>query len=127
MKTKEDKIALLEETAAFFNSGNRSTGPDGHSCLYWSPSNQEGCAIGRLIKDKELCKKLDGEFKDDSSVGSDEVFARLPIEIQEYGQVFLAELQALHDYHPNWDRDGLSQFGKNKVSSIKAGIMNGSF
>lgn len=126
MKAKEDKIALLEETAAFFNSGNRSTGPDGHSCLYWSQSSQ-GCAIGRLIEDKELCRKLDGSFSDDSSVTNGEVFACLPVEIREYGRVFLAELQSLHDYLPNWDKDGLSQFGKNKVSSIKAGIMNGSF
>ena len=53
MKSKEDKLKLLKETVAHFNLGNRSTNSPienmAERCLY----SGKGCAIGRLIEDKE--------------------------------------------------------------------------
>lgn len=121
MKTIKQKLALLDETAAFFNSSNRCEGAH-YSCRYWM-RGKAGCAIGRLIKDKELCRKLD-EAKI-NAVNSDYVFNALPKDLQEYGRRYLAYLQCLHDDSFNWQRDGISALGKIAVKKIRNKVLTG--
>ena len=72
-------------------------------------SNTLGCAIGRHILDKGLCKKLDN--MSNGSVILDEVFELLPDNLKELGKNFLFEIQKLHDNKYNWNADGLSEKG----------------
>ncbi len=110
LKRKE----LLDETASHFNSTNRSVekGVSISVCIY----SGVGCAIGRKIEDKELCKKLDWQIE--SAVSSDNTFQMLPENLKELGQDFLTELQNLHDAKGNWIESGLSDEGYQKYYKI---------
>jgi hypothetical protein len=115
----KDQEEMLNDTINHFNSNNRSYSLDG--CTY-SPAhnNTQGCAIGRLIKDKALCAELDvmGDSSN-SYVGHEEVFKKLPLEIQSLGKGFLEAVQTLHDSPDNWNENGLSEMGEEEVGLIK--------
>ncbi len=114
MKTQEEKYQLLLNTALAFTAKNRSialtviAGSPSPRCKYFMEGSP-GCAIGRLIEDKELCRKLDE--CSNTGVDEDEIFSKLPADLQEYGPDFLRELQELHDEDNNWDIYGLTQEG----------------
>ncbi len=117
LQTKQ--LALLEDIIKFFNSENRCT--DNQDCCKYYFEGKEGCAIGRLIPDKELCKKLDlgiGEYNT-SGVSNIEVFKLLPKELQYYEQEFLYRLQRLHDIKENWNSSGLTEKGQFITEDIK--------
>lgn len=118
MNTNSNIIArrreILEDTIQHFNSNNRSVVNNNRRCLY----SGNGCAIGRLIKDKELCLTLDdlnGGWSDTSVVS---VWPLLPDELKELGQKFLVSLQTLHDIEEYWDINGLSVSGHLKHLDI---------
>ncbi len=115
MTIKQKRLALLDETAAHFNSKNRSATPNG--CFYGGI----GCAIGRKIEDKELCAKLDEKWDSEqgSSVGNCAVFRKLPGDLRKLGQSFLRDLQLLHDTDHNWDSKGLTLDGHEAYEAIK--------
>ena len=110
---KKRQLNVLNETIAIYNLENRSVTNSG--CKYYLNSNT-GCAVGRLIEDKELCKELDG-WDDDTSVRM--VFDRFPKKIQKLDIHFLQKLQNLHDNKINWDVTGISKIGKQEVENIK--------
>lgn len=102
--------ALLEETAAFYNSNNRCTFRLGQ-CKYYLPEKPWGCAVGRMIPINERIKLI--------GLGSVEwSFAELPESIRVFGKLFLQELQLLHDAGGNWNENGLTKQGKEKMLSI---------
>jgi hypothetical protein len=75
-----------------------------------------GCAVGRIIKDKNLCLFFDSKAA--SAVDNEEIFYALPDEIQELGCYFLTELQYLHDNPGHWNETGLSPEGQEKYNFI---------
>ena len=109
--------AVLDDAIAYFNKNTRSFNEQGNCCYQPTPTSQ-GCAVGRLIADKELCKTLDANLEN-TGVGVTRVFNKLPIEVQELGESFLTDLQSLHDGYYNWDETGLSEDGISRVNSIK--------
>ena len=117
---KKKRKALLDETAAHFNLNNRSTEFPTiiyQRCIY----SGVGCAIGRKIEDKELCKKLDQSdpfMSKGSAVSNDYIFNQLPDHLRELGQDFLVDLQRLHDFAENWNENGLSGQGKHVYELI---------
>ncbi len=116
MKSLEEHIKLLDETAAFYNTGNRCIGELG-ACMYFV-EGKPGCAIGRLIADKDLCRELDK--LDLPAVAT--VYDQFPPELQEYKKEFLSDLQALHDGGYYWDEQGINGFGKRQVEVIKSNL-----
>jgi hypothetical protein len=108
------QLALLEETAKTYNSDNRCINDEG-ICKYFV-EGKIGCAIGRLIEDKELCKRLDDSKG--KVVKNIKIFNQLPEKLKEYTQEFLSDLQILHDNSDNWNEEGLSETGKKVVSQI---------
>lgn len=124
----EKRLALLEETAAHYNSDNRCE--SGTSCVY-SPTTvglegkTEGCAIGRKLP-KELAIKFDEISKNNDDMGGvishHSLFDLLPNELKDLGADFLTDLQQLHDLTWNWDATGLSSSGLEDVNNIKAKI-----
>lgn len=122
----QQRLALLEETAAHYNSTNRAVKEGTSNCQYSPTATSEGCAIGRKLP-KELAHFLDVTPVSFSgkSVNSQEVFDLMPEELKRLGKRFLRELQSLHDRISNWNNLGLSELGKTRVLRMKALIANG--
>lgn len=116
--TKKELIkkrrAVLNDTIAHFNLKNRCVNRYG-DCRYIVVEKDKvrGCAIGRLIKDKELCKRLDKRGP------VSEVFRFLPQFLKDLGERFLTVVQRLHDDEQNWREDGLSERGRDKAKAIR--------
>lgn len=116
---KHKRLTILDDTVKWFSVHPRAIGTTAatKSCLYYKDENT-GCSVGRLIPDKELCKKLDDFAM--SSVSSDDVFNLLPEQLKVLGQEFLAELQSIHDNDEFWvNGGGLSDKGKLEYEYIK--------
>lgn len=124
MKSLQEKLALLDETAAFYTSETLCMldGPvtDGARCRYHI-DGKAGCAVGRLIADKELCKRLDAS----TITGVVAVFELFPTDVQEYGKNFLVALQGLHDDSDHWTSTGLSEDGRKRVAEIRQSLEGG--
>ena len=106
---KAKQSAFLEETCSYYNSTTRNTNDKGYCKYYPAHDKTEGCAIGRKIADKDLCKKLDSiSF---NGIFRDEIFNKLPYNLKELGKNFLDYIQNLHDKPLNWDENGLSEEG----------------
>lgn len=120
---KQKQLRILTETASAYIKDTRSI-TSGGQCVYFKEGTQ-GCAVGRLIADKELCKKLDAKFDENGKLNTTTsakgVFDRLPQDVQELGVEFLTRLQGLHDdlNERYWDDLGLTEDGKVYVESIK--------
>lgn len=115
METIEQKrLTVLNDTIGYFNTTTRNINVNDTCQYYPQHEKTEGCAVGRLIKDKELCKKLDT-----LGGGTRKLFKHLPAEVQELGVEFLVDLQLLHDYLYHWDQNGLTPRGKDKAEYIK--------
>jgi hypothetical protein len=109
------QLELLEETIEFYKHHDRCVTNLG-LCKYHI-DGKEGCAIGRLITDVDLRKKLD--LAPVCSVDSHAIFEMLPKEIQEYGKTFLASLQYLHDFEYHWDGRKITDEGLMFIDQIK--------
>ncbi len=110
------RIEVLNDTINHYNLNNRSN--KGVDCTYFpAHEGSEGCAVGRLIKDKELCKELD---KPNGATGSgvSGIFDKLPEDVKFLGKNFLRDLQHLHDEKLNWVESGLSHRGLEEVKII---------
>ena len=110
--------AFVEETAAHYNSKNRSMNTKNGACMY-SPAHAgtEGCAIGRKVADKNLCRTFDEQYCN-SAVSATSVFTQLPPELQELGVDFLDEVQLLHDETYYWCEGGLNASGREVLGAI---------
>jgi hypothetical protein len=113
---QQKQLAFLEETVAFYNLGNRCVQGDGVTCRYHI-DGKDGCAIGRRIADKELCKHLD-KFEN-TGVLERRVYDLLPESLKELGQSFLSKVQQLHDTSFYWTKTGISATGEERVIEIK--------
>lgn len=112
---QKKQLAFLEETAGFYNTDNRALNDTG-DCVYISTDKSPGCAIGRHIP-AELGKKLDdAPF---SGVSNDDIFNALPYSLKELTKQFLTDIQELHDTAWNWNEEGLTETGKNRVLELK--------
>ncbi len=77
--------------------------------MYYN-NEKPGCAIGRHIDDKDLCKDLDAGLVKSISFTSN--FNRLPQKLQDLTKNFLVCVQILHDTEGNWNSQGISEAGK---------------
>lgn len=119
MKTKQERIALLEETAAHYKLDTRALDLKGR-CTYWSEEKQCGCAIGRKLP-IGLARALTALHVAKGPKASDvhEYWEFFPEDLQQYGKNFLKALQILHDGQENWTEDGLSEKGRDYVEEIR--------
>lgn len=124
---KQRQAKVLQETLEYYQQD-----PEGRRCTYdsvcsYSPktvgkeSTSEGCAVGRLLT-PELRERLDRENEGDNS---NQVFFKLPIEIQELGKGFLKGLQCFHDEDSYWDMEGLTEEGKEQYNRLVEKIEEG--
>jgi len=118
MTIEKRRLALIEETITHYTLKNRGEIKTsiGSKCIYSPTPTSEGCAIGRLIADKEVCKAMDVLA---GCVNDPKLESLLPTEIKELGVDFLLALQRLHDGEDNWSDNGLTLSGISTVNSIK--------
>lgn len=103
------QTAFLRDTIKHFNLNNRSTGSKAgiEGCLYSPTETSCGCAIGRHVLNKDLCKTWDQSRLPFGILFSDGEFGQLAA----LGRKFLMQCQALHDLEANWTEQGLSARG----------------
>lgn len=112
MKTIEKRrLEILDWEKDNRNINNRSVNSVS-MCAYSGPI---GCAVGRLVSDKDLCYKMDS--LDDSSIYH--VFSLLPEDVRELGKGFLSVVQELHDTNVYWNENGLTSRGMENYDDIK--------
>ena|SRR5688500_8026129 len=119
---------IIDEIAAHYNLGNRSVemrafeDKDGlieereYSCLYNSPDGKH-CAFAYMCIDPSKLEEYCGVkdlFRDDKVTMDD-----LKEEYRGHDIGFYSDLQAFHDTRDYWTEEGLNEFGKNKVESLK--------
>lgn len=135
---KDDMRRVLKSTVDYYSQDptNRRCYVEGEGCGY-SPhilgieEYSKGCAIGRIINNKEEQLNLDlryGKFSPTiyalySSFKADNFNGELPIVssiLSKYPLNFLTFLQELHDTKQHWDFEngGLTSQGKRKVREI---------
>ena len=124
--TKQEMLDYLEEVATAYNKTNLSIKDDifgAFQCFYYNPTSPgKGCAIGRRIKDKELCKKFDTTQQNVKSI-----MALLPLNLKKFHIDFLSALQRLHDNPLNWSKKGMSRKGSGFYKRIKKYITNNDY
>lgn len=128
--TREQMLDYVNEVANTYNSTNRASKvipatedkPESSGGCYYFFEGTQGCAIGRRIPDKELCKTLDKQ--DATGVGNNAVYNLLPDNLKIYTKSFLSDIQSLHDYAENWIPTGLSVMGTKNVERLKERIMD---
>lgn len=107
-ETDKKAFNFITDTLLHFNSTNRGFDNEKTECSYVS-----GCAIGRHIEDKELCKELDLLGSINSEENLDGVVPLLPEKLQEIPHNVLYNMQNLHDNADLWDETGFKGSIKN--------------
>lgn len=111
---KNAQTAFLRDTVQFYNSGNRAMRPETTVCVYEPTEFSPGCAIGRHLPNKKLCRSLCGTVDTVCRNGWGDVFGSLLV----LGVGFLNRVQRLHDNYTYWDGCGLAPYGRAEVSQI---------
>jgi hypothetical protein len=108
----EARIAFLNDTIRYYgeDTSRRAICEDTGSCMYRTPEGRK-CAIGRHIPDGVWPKEGD-------AADSTEVFPYIPEHIQKLGGSFLNRVQDFHDRRDCWDKEGISNIGRNEVRRI---------
>lgn len=135
---KDDMRRVLKSTVDYYSQDPtfRRCYVEGEGCGY-SPHRlgieheSKGCAIGRMVNNKEEQLKMDQSFSNFSPIISSlyssfkayNFNGELPILssiLSKYPLRFLNHLQELHDNNQHWDFEngGLSYQGKRKVRKI---------
>lgn len=112
------ELALLEDTASFYNRNNRAVLNDGR-CVYAATETSPGCAIGRCLDRNNVPPNYS-----DINVYAlwDNKTPHLPAWLHEMNVDFLRNLQAFHDCERYWDASGLTPLGREMFEWIKENI-----
>jgi hypothetical protein len=122
MRTKEDYIKLLEETANFYaeDPGRRGYDEEEKSCYYLT-SEGDSCAVGRCM-DRESLNEFGSLMIDFEGLVSEHLGghhdAILKNEYKGFHKQFWRDLQNLHDTPKNWDSNGLTASGEKMKNTI---------
>jgi hypothetical protein len=129
------KLEILEETIAYYSEDVSrraiyteviTDGDEDYEepqCYYESPDGKH-CAAGRMMTEEFLNSKY---LIEGTSITSLIDASSIPVfkpEYQGHNNKFYTELQRLHDADHNWDSNGLTELGRQKVESIKEEFIN---
>lgn len=118
------KVEIIEETAAFYNSGNRSTGSGiGNNCLYLGEGGRR-CAFSRcciespevdeLLRRNERYKNADALL----NMAANRGLEILKPEYRGHSDIFWRRLQTFHDLSTNWNEKGLTKSGVTRKNEL---------
>lgn len=118
------QLQTLAETGLHFTSKNRSVNKD-NLCVYGG----RGCAIGRLVPNRKTRRAMDNCYKKSgsSSIFDEQVWKLCPKSVKRLGQNFLRDLQRIHDKGGNWNSEGLTETGRERIKEITNNILNGNY
>jgi hypothetical protein len=117
---KQFQLELLNDTINHFNSNNRAVIVmfSEIKCVYSSTNNSVGCGIGKHLTE-DLAAEMDNKHPSSIFDLFDEYYTEFPDIIKYSGKQFCHQIQLLHDNEENWDKNGLSEEGKERVEEIK--------
>lgn len=118
--TREEKLALLEETVDYYSQDPENRRAVNGGCQYATKDGRQ-CAVGRLLPfevARALTLELEKKLSDTDVVA---VWDYLPQNVRRFGQSFLLKLQLIHDGHSYWKPDGFN-FRMNAVNLLKNDI-----
>jgi len=128
MKTTRE---IIEETAAFYNSNNRSVreiynndGDKDTECRYFGPDGKR-CAFSRCCLETDevvdfLAKQENVTAELVLKYAAAKGIEILKEEYRGHSQHFWNSLQSFHDTADYWDENGLSQEGEEKMINLLA-------
>lgn len=96
-------IEILDETANFYNTGNRSI--DSSLFCQYNGANGRKCAFARCVEDDKLSLLVENEN------AKFFYLSYLKPEYQGHGITFWRDIQMLHDNDNNWNDNGLTKSG----------------
>ncbi len=115
MKTKKE---IIKETADFYSAdvSRRSKEEEWGDCCYLGPDNKR-CAFSRCCKEDEETVKILKNYEGGNSdtIFSDGKESILKEEYQGHCKEFWRDLQRFHDNDENWDENGLTETGVEKL------------
>lgn len=114
MKTK---LEVINETVEYYSQdvSRRAIRPDGYSCSYYTESGNM-CGVGRCLEDPIAFKH---SYSNASYLLDLYGFQILKEEYRIMDTLFWRDIQILHDYTPNWTKEGLSEIGKQRWEELK--------
>lgn len=115
MKPPTTMEQYLTEVCLIFNSENRSLALMGRFCVYSHNYNGFGCAVGLYLSKEEAMELDDGELLLRDLYNQ---YATLRSKLGHFPVDFLADMQRLHDNENLWNKEGLSNIGKEVVKNI---------
>lgn len=109
---KQKRKEFLDDTVKYYSEDtSRRSVLD--KCMYRTGDGRK-CAIGRYIPDDKYTTLIEGK-----NVISKLVYNLIPQNISMLGIDFLLSIQSLHDESDNWDKNGLTEKGKEYVNFIE--------
>ena len=122
MKTK---LEIIEETAAFYNLGNRSvelSDSGFENCAYIGRDNKR-CAFSRCCLDSpevlSFLKEHEGDTADEVlEAAGDKGLEILKEDYRGHEDDFWNELQVFHDRDYYWGEDGLNEIGEERKARL---------
>ncbi len=114
------RLEVLQDTVKYYTTNVKRRCVDkNNECSYSAKTlnkSSQGCAVGRLIPPK-LRLEWDKKYPN-KSISGIQCKETLPENLLELGINFLNDLQSLHDQPNNWDKEGLTQRGLDRVEQI---------
>ncbi len=120
----ERRIALIHNTAKYYshNPNKRRAVDKNHQCVYRTENGKKACAIGRLLPDSTIeTLRQYGSIKDSYNAIAHAAKVQIPQYVQDLeteDDIFLCDLQYLHDTEKYWCDSGLSVEGKKEVEEL---------
>lgn len=114
------KREIIEETAKFYTSKNRSYDAETQNCYYIADDGKR-CAVGRCIKDDKV-ELAQTRLGDDAVVVDNfiQIKQLFKPEYKGHDVTFWASLQHFHDQSCNWNENGMTDQGKVEYNRLLA-------
>lgn len=108
------KVEIIEETAAFYNLGNRgynsNTGHGEGFCVYRTSDNRR-CGVGRCLTEKGLISFVKNGVASIKYEPRSLLENNLKEEYKGHEVDFWSDIQSFHDTHLHWNQEGISEKG----------------
>lgn len=116
------KLEILEETFKYYNEDvNRRAVKEEGGCEYLSKDGRM-CAFGRCMINPGIKEDPETGFTENCYISyiKKNVDSLLKEEYRGHENRFWSDIQSFHDSHLNWEKDGISLFGKKVFEDLKA-------
>ena len=116
------KTELIQETVDFYSAdtSRRSIGDDGR-CVYQQSLNGNMCAVGRCMTEEAINQNA---WNSQTADELEDLDSLLQPKYQGHSKAFWTFLQVFHDNGGNWDAQGITDQGKQRVQDLLIKYVN---